>query len=66
MAVIVDGFNVYAGDAIDGRDRKRICRYLARPPIAMERLTETGMGTSSGLESRILMGHLTSKAIGSS
>jgi Putative transposase len=49
MAVIVDGFNVYAGDAIDGRDRKRverICRYLARPPIAMERLTETGMGMS--------------------
>jgi Putative transposase len=46
-AVFVDGFNVYAGDAIDGRDRKRverICRYLARPPIAMERLTETGDG----------------------
>jgi len=46
-AVIVDGFNVYAGDAIDGRDRKRIermCRYLARPPIATERLTETGDG----------------------
>jgi len=44
-AVVVDGFNVYAGDAIDGRDRKRIermCRYLARPPIAMERLTEAG------------------------
>jgi putative transposase len=44
-AVVVDGFNVYAGDAIDGRDRKRIermCRYLARPPIAMERLIEAG------------------------
>lgn len=33
--------------AMDGRDRKRVermCRYLARPPIAMERLTETGDG----------------------
>ena len=31
----------------DGRDRKRIermCRYLARPSIAIERLTETGDG----------------------
>jgi hypothetical protein len=47
IAVVVDGFNVYAGDAIDGRDRKRVermCRYLARPPIATERLTETGDG----------------------
>jgi hypothetical protein len=46
-AVVVDGFNVYAGDAIDGRDRKRIermCRYLARPPIAMDRLTEAVEG----------------------
>jgi len=50
-AVVVDGFNVYAGDAIDGRDRRRLermCRYLARPPIATERLTEVGTicGTS--------------------
>ena len=47
IAVVVDGFNVYAGDAIDGRDRKRMermCRYLARPPIATARLTETGDG----------------------
>ena len=47
LAVVVDGFNVYAGDAIDGRDRKRVermCRYLARPPIATARLTETGDG----------------------
>ena len=47
IAVIVDGFNVYAGDAMDGRDRKRVermCRYLARPPIATARLTETGDG----------------------
>ena len=46
-AVVVDGFNVYAGDSIDGRDRRRIermCRYLARPPIAMERLTEVDDG----------------------
>lgn len=44
IAVVVDGFNVYA---IDGRDRKRVermCRYLVRPPIATERLTETGDG----------------------
>jgi Putative transposase len=42
-AVIVDGFNVYAGYAIDGRDRKRIermCRYLARPPIGTVRTVE--------------------------
>ena len=47
MAVVVDGFNVYAGDAIDGRDRKRVermCRYLARPPIATARPTETADG----------------------
>jgi Putative transposase len=47
MAVVVDGFNVYVGNAIDGRDRKRVermGRYLARPPIALERLTETGDG----------------------
>ncbi|MBK9262277.1 MAG: transposase [Polyangiaceae bacterium] len=46
-AVVVDGFNVYAGDSIDGRDRRRIermCRYLARPPIAMDRLTEMDDG----------------------
>ena len=42
---VVAGFNVHAGAAIDGRDRKRVervCRYLARPPIATERLTEVG------------------------
>ncbi len=46
-AVVVDGFNVSAGNAIDGRDRKRVdrmCRHLDRPPIATERLTETGDG----------------------
>jgi hypothetical protein len=37
------GFNVHAGLALDGRDRKRVervCRYLGRPPIAQERLSE--------------------------
>ncbi len=39
----VMGFNVHAAVAIHGRDRKRVerlCRYLGRPPIAQERLTE--------------------------
>lgn len=39
----VKGFNVHAKVAIDGRDKKRVerlCRYLARPPIAQDRLTE--------------------------
>jgi hypothetical protein len=39
------GFNVHAGAAIDGRDRKRVervCRYLVRPPIATERLGFVG------------------------
>jgi len=42
---VVAGFNVHAGRAIDGRDRRqleRVCRYLLRPPIATERLTEAG------------------------
>ena len=42
---VVAGFNVHAGPAIDGRDRKRVervCRYLTRPPMATERLTEVG------------------------
>ena len=44
---VVMGFNVHAGAAIDGRDRQRVervCRYLARPPIATERLTEVDDG----------------------
>src|SRR5207247_10508911 len=35
------GVNVHAKVAVDGRDRERlerVCRYLARPPIAQERL----------------------------
>jgi hypothetical protein len=42
---VVLGFNVHASASIDGRDRKRIervCRYLVRPPIATERLTQAG------------------------
>jgi hypothetical protein len=41
------GFNVHAGVAVDGRDRvrlERVCRYLARPPIAQERLTRLSDG----------------------
>jgi hypothetical protein len=35
-----DGVNIHAGVAIDGRDRKRlerVCRYIVRPPLALER-----------------------------
>ena len=38
----VHGFDVHAKVAVDGRDRKqleRICRYIARPPIAQDRLS---------------------------
>lgn len=40
---VVSGFNVHAALALDGRDRarvERVCRYLGRPPIAQERLSE--------------------------
>ncbi|MCP4039502.1 MAG: transposase, partial [bacterium] len=39
----VQGFSLHAGVAIGARDRKRlerICRYISRPPIARERLSE--------------------------
>ena len=39
---IVGGINVHAGVAFDARDKprmERMCRYLARPPIAQDRLT---------------------------
>jgi hypothetical protein len=42
-ACVVMGFDIHAGAVIDGRDRRRVerlCRYLARPPIAQERLVE--------------------------
>jgi hypothetical protein len=37
----VRGFNVHARTHVDGRDRnalERLCRYVARPPVATERL----------------------------
>jgi hypothetical protein len=36
------GFSLHAGVSVPGQDRKRLerlCRYIARPPIARERLT---------------------------
>ena len=41
LAVEVGGVNVHAGLAIDGRDRRRIerlVRYVARPPLAQDRV----------------------------
>jgi len=38
---VVRGFNLHAKTTVDGRDRKqleRLCQYIARPPIAQERL----------------------------
>ena len=46
-AVTVGGFNVYAGRAIDGRDRKQLepqLRYTGRPPVAQHRLEELSDG----------------------
>lgn len=39
---VASGINVHAAVAFDARDRprmERMCRYLARPPIAQHRLT---------------------------
>jgi len=44
---IVAGINVHAKLAVHGNDRarlERLCRYLARPPIATERLTRLADG----------------------
>ncbi|MFZ5786442.1 MAG: transposase [Acidobacteriota bacterium] len=41
IAVHHEGFSLHVGDQIDGRDRKRLerlIRYVARPPIANDRL----------------------------
>jgi hypothetical protein len=41
-AAVVGGINIHAGVAFDARDKlrmERMCRYLARPPIAQDRLT---------------------------
>jgi hypothetical protein len=38
---VVRGFNLHAKTTVDGRDRERLerlCRYIARPPIAQKRL----------------------------
>lgn len=46
-AVTVGGFNIYAGRAIEGRDRKQLerqLRYLGRPPLAQHRLQELADG----------------------
>ena len=37
----VGGVNIHAAVVVDGRDRKRlerVCRYIARPPLSLERL----------------------------
>ena len=37
----VGGVNIHAAVTVDGRDRKRLerlCRYIARPPLSLERL----------------------------
>ena len=39
------GFSVDAGDCIEARDRaalKRLLRYCAKPPVAMDRLRKEG------------------------
>jgi hypothetical protein len=41
------GFSLHAGVAVPARDRKRLerlCRYVARPPVATERLSRLGDG----------------------
>jgi len=52
----VDSVNIHAGVAFDGRDRKRlehVLWYLARPPLALDRLEQRGTmsrnATSEGL-----------------
>lgn len=44
---VSDGFSLHADVQIKGDDRERLeklCRYTARPPIAMERMSETANG----------------------
>lgn len=45
---VVGGVNIHAAVAFDARDKprmERMCRYLARPPIAQHRLTRRSDGT---------------------
>ena len=44
----VRGVNLHARQCVDGRDRRqleRLCRYITRPPVAQDRLTERSDGT---------------------
>ncbi len=44
---VCDGFSLHANVKIDGKDRdklEKLCRYTARPPVALERLSETEDG----------------------
>jgi hypothetical protein len=44
---VCDGFSLHANVKIEGHDRdklEKLCRYTARPPIALERLSETPDG----------------------
>lgn len=44
---VCDGFSLHANVKIEGRDRdklEKLCRYTGRPPIALERLSETPDG----------------------
>jgi hypothetical protein len=41
------GISVYAKQCVDGRDRRqleRLCRYITRPPLALERLSRRADG----------------------
>jgi hypothetical protein len=43
LCCLVDGASLHAGVAVPARDRRRLerlCRYVARPPLASERLSE--------------------------
>jgi hypothetical protein len=44
---VCDDFSLHANVKIEGRDRdklEKLCRYTARPPVALERLSETPDG----------------------
>jgi len=44
---VCDGFSLHANVKIEAWDRdklEKLCRYTARPPVALERLSETGDG----------------------
>ena len=44
---VCDGFSLHANVQIERKDRdklEKLCRYTGRPPVALERLSETGDG----------------------